>query len=83
MATSGLRLIVRMAVEATSNLRSSNAAEKCTLIYGAGDAGITLLREIRNNPRLLFRICGFLDDSPDKKGLRIAGSTSTREEETR
>ncbi len=73
MATSGLRLIVRMAVEATSNLRSSNAAEKCTLIYGAGDAGITLLREIRNNPRLLFRICGFLDDSPDKKGLRIAG----------
>ena len=73
MATSGLRLMVRMAVEATSNLRNSKAAERSTLIYGAGDAGITLLREIRNNPRLLYRTYGFLDDSADKKGLRIAG----------
>jgi FlaA1/EpsC-like NDP-sugar epimerase len=48
-----------------------NAEEKRTLIYGAGDAGITLLREIRNNPRLAYRICGFLDDRRDKKGALI------------
>jgi FlaA1/EpsC-like NDP-sugar epimerase len=47
------------------------ALEKRSLIYGAGEAGITLLREIRNNPRLSYRVVGFLDDRPDKKGLRL------------
>lgn len=73
LATSGLRLIVRMTMEATSYARTSAAVEKRTLIYGAGDAGITLLREIRNNPKLSYRVLGFLDDRPDKRGLRIAG----------
>jgi len=50
-----------------------NSQEKKTLIYGAGDAGITLLREIRNNPKLAYRVCGFLDDGRDKKGLLISG----------
>jgi FlaA1/EpsC-like NDP-sugar epimerase len=73
LATSGLRLVLRMTVEATSNNRSGRGTEKNTLIYGAGDAGITLLREIRNNPRLPYRVLGFLDDGPDKKGLHLAG----------
>src|ERR1035437_3662984 len=73
LATSGLRLILRLMLEITSNARSSGGVEKSTLIYGAGDAGITLLREIRNNPRLSYRVLGFLDDRPDKKGLRLAG----------
>jgi FlaA1/EpsC-like NDP-sugar epimerase len=60
-------------LEVTSNARSTKGVEKSTLIYGAGDAGITLLREIRNNPRLPYRVLGFLDDRPDKKGLRLAG----------
>ena len=73
LATSGLRLILRMMMEVTSNARSSGGVERSTLIYGAGDAGITLLREIRNNPRLPYRVLGFLDDRPDKKGLRLGG----------
>jgi FlaA1/EpsC-like NDP-sugar epimerase len=73
LATSGLRLMLRIMLEVTSNARSSNGVEKSTLIYGAGDAGITLLREVRNNPRLLYRVVGFLDDRQDKKGLRLAG----------
>jgi FlaA1/EpsC-like NDP-sugar epimerase len=73
LATSGLRLMLRMMLEVTSNARSSSGAEKSTLIYGAGDAGITLLKEVRNNPRLLYRVVGFLDDRQDKKGLRLAG----------
>ena len=73
LATSGLRLMLRMMMEVTSNTRSSTGEEKSTLIYGAGDAGVTLLREIRNNPRLSYSVLGFLDDRPDKKGLRLAG----------
>jgi FlaA1/EpsC-like NDP-sugar epimerase len=78
LATSGIRLIVRMMAEAASYARSSVAEEKRTLIYGAGDAGITLLREIRNNPRLSYHVMGFLDDRPDKKGLRLAGVSGAR-----
>jgi len=74
LATSGLRLVLRLMMEMTSSTRSSKRVEKRTLIYGAGDAGITLLREIRNNPRLSYRVLGFLDDRPDKKGLRLAGA---------
>ena len=61
LATSGLRLILRLMMEVTSSARSSRGVEKTTLIYGAGDAGITLLREIRNNPRLSYRVLGFLE----------------------
>jgi FlaA1/EpsC-like NDP-sugar epimerase len=73
LATSGLRVVARRTLQAASYMRSSIALEKSALIYGAGDAGITLLREIRNNPKLPYRVLGFLDDQPDKKGLRLAG----------
>jgi FlaA1/EpsC-like NDP-sugar epimerase len=74
LSTSGLRLVLRMMLEMTSHPRSERAGEKSTLIYGAGDAGITLLREIRNNPRLPYRILGFLDDRSGKKGLHLDGA---------
>jgi FlaA1/EpsC-like NDP-sugar epimerase len=74
LGTSGLRLILRLVLEVTSNARETKSVEKTTLIYGAGDAGITLLREIRNNPKLSYRVLGFLDDRPDKKGMRLAGA---------
>jgi FlaA1/EpsC-like NDP-sugar epimerase len=70
LGTAGVRLIVRMTAEATVQGRNA-AAEKNTLIYGAGDAGITLLREIQKNPKLPYCVRGFLDDRPDKKGLHI------------
>ena len=74
LATSGLRLVLRLMMEVTSNARGASEVEKRTLIYGAGDAGIILLREIRNNPRLSYSVLGFLDDRPDKKGLRLGGA---------
>jgi FlaA1/EpsC-like NDP-sugar epimerase len=73
LATSGLRLILRLMLEVTSNARSTRGVQKTTLIYGADDAGTILLREIRNNPRLSYSVLGFLDDRPDKKGLRLGG----------
>ncbi|MET0623223.1 MAG: glycosyl transferase, partial [Pyrinomonadaceae bacterium] len=38
------------------------------LIYGAGDGGELLLREMRNNLRLQYTPVGFVDDDPFKKG---------------
>jgi len=72
LGTAGLRVVVRMVAEAIHG-GQGNGQEKRTLIYGAGDAGITLLREIRNNPKLAYHVCGFLDDGLDKQGLLISG----------
>lgn len=43
------------------------------LIYGAGDGGELLLREVRNNPRLGCEPVGFADDDPNKRGKVIHG----------
>jgi FlaA1/EpsC-like NDP-sugar epimerase len=75
LATSGLRISVRVIQEANSNARSSRTPAKNALIYGAGAAGITLLKEIRNNPKLAYRVLGFVDDELEKKGLCVAGVT--------
>lgn len=72
LATAGLRIVVRMVVE-TMQADQSDGPQKRSLIYGAGDAGIALLKEIRNNPRLAYRVCGFLDDDDRVKGVCISG----------
>ena len=43
------------------------------LIYGAGDGGELLLRELRNNRDLQLAPIGFLDDDPAKAGKVIHG----------
>ena len=43
------------------------------LIYGAGDGGELLLRELRNNRELNLSPIGFLDDDPSKSGKVIHG----------
>lgn len=43
------------------------------LIYGAGDGGEMVLRELRNNPDLQYQAVAFLDDDPLKKGKVING----------
>ena len=43
------------------------------LIYGAGDGGELLLRELRNNADLHLAPVGFLDDDPAKNGKVIHG----------
>jgi lipopolysaccharide/colanic/teichoic acid biosynthesis glycosyltransferase len=43
------------------------------LIYGAGEAGAQLVREMRRNRRLRLEPVAFLDDDPAKRGQRIYG----------
>ena len=43
------------------------------LIYGAGDAGELLLRELLNNRELQCKPVGFMDDDPKKRGKVIHG----------
>jgi FlaA1/EpsC-like NDP-sugar epimerase len=70
--TATARATVRLAVEF---FRLQNlATKKRALIYGAGDAGVTLLREIRQNPALAYEIVGLIDDDPAKAGSFIHGA---------
>ncbi len=73
MATSGLRGATRITYDACAGIRSYGAPAMHAVIYGAGDAGVTLLHEIQNSPRLAYRVSGFLDDNPKKKGRCVAG----------
>jgi UDP-GlcNAc:undecaprenyl-phosphate GlcNAc-1-phosphate transferase len=48
-------------------------AGRRALIYGAGDAGELLLRELLNNRELQCLPVGFMDDDPKKRGKVIHG----------
>jgi UDP-GlcNAc:undecaprenyl-phosphate GlcNAc-1-phosphate transferase len=52
------------------------------LIYGAGDGGELVLRELRNNPDWQYKPVGFIDDDPLKKdkvihGLKVYGGNGS------
>jgi FlaA1/EpsC-like NDP-sugar epimerase len=53
--------------------RQTHKGAKGLLIYGAGVSGIALAREIRDNPKLGYRVIGFLDDDPRKHGSTLMG----------
>jgi len=69
LLTGGARLTARVIFELSRNSNPTGA--KRTLIYGAGSAGVTLLREIRQSPALAYEIAGFVDDDPAKSGRMI------------
>jgi len=46
---------------------------KNLLIIGAGDAGAILIKEIKNNNTLHYKIVGLIDDNVNKIGKRIHG----------
>ncbi|MBV5337763.1 MAG: polysaccharide biosynthesis protein, partial [Deltaproteobacteria bacterium] len=44
-----------------------------TLIIGAGEAGSQLLKEIRRQQDSTFSVVGFVDDDPQKAGMKLHG----------
>ncbi len=72
LATTSVRVFTRMVQDSLYNGHET-AGDKAVLIYGAGAAGVTLLREIRSNAGLHYRVLGFVDDNPQKQGVVIQG----------
>jgi FlaA1/EpsC-like NDP-sugar epimerase len=72
LATGGARLLVRSFFESAGG-SSEKRDHKNILIYGAGDAGFTLLKEIRSNASMGYHVLGFLDDDRSKKGEKMLG----------
>jgi FlaA1/EpsC-like NDP-sugar epimerase len=72
LLTVGVRLATRIFMEASKF--NSSADMKRTVIYGAGDAGVSLLVEIGHNPSLPYHVIGFIDDDPKKAHLVIHGA---------
>jgi len=54
-------------------LRTPRAGARSVLVYGAGDGGELVLRELRNNSALAREVVGFIDDDRGKEGTRIHG----------
>ncbi len=74
----GLRMVIRsfFTIYAGSSMvpdLSSKIHFKKVLIVGAGDAGEKILREIIENNQLHYKVIGFIDDAPGKKGRAIHG----------
>ena len=65
------RLVWRIWRETYVVSRSSEGPR--TLIVGAGEAGSLLLKEIRRQPHAAYTVCGFVDDDPEKKGMKLHG----------
>jgi len=69
----GIRFCVRYYYEVLAVNRQRPEHETPVLIYGAGAAGQAVLREIRQNISLPYRVLGFIDDDPRKKGTHLEG----------
>lgn len=54
-------------------LASRRIGGRRVLLYGAGDAGVLVLREIRQNPDLGYNPLGFIDDDLSKVGHLVQG----------
>lgn len=76
---SGVRVLFRLLGEFFSRAREKGDN---VLIFGAGDTGEMVIREIKRNKDLNLNPIGFIDDNPAKLGNKIQGITvlGTRDE---
>lgn len=73
LCTVGVRLAVRVYHEQSKRANGNGGPARGVLIYGAGSAGIMLLREIHSNATLGWQVLGLIDDDPGKAGLSVMG----------
>jgi UDP-GlcNAc:undecaprenyl-phosphate/decaprenyl-phosphate GlcNAc-1-phosphate transferase len=71
-AVTGTRISFRL-LRTWAGRFKSTAEGKRVLIYGAGDGGELLLRELIQNRELGLQAVGFVDDDPQKQGRMIHG----------
>jgi FlaA1/EpsC-like NDP-sugar epimerase len=72
----GIRFTARWRQETRSTAAQAESImeqDQRALIAGAGDAGAMVAREMLRNPQVGYQLVGFLDDDPDKQGLRVHG----------
>jgi FlaA1/EpsC-like NDP-sugar epimerase len=67
----GLRFLVRVIREGSRPV--SPAGLTRVLVVGAGDVGEGVLRELYRLPVEKYHVVGFVDDDPNKRGIRIHG----------
>ncbi len=68
----GTRFAARYLYELQKH-RSVMAESKPVLIFGAGDSGEVIVREMLKHPEVKYDPVGFVDDDPAKQGRRIHG----------
>lgn len=69
----GGRFILRLRREVLLSQQSAAMAKHPTLVFGAGDAGAMLCRELQRHPELGYGLIGFVDDDRSKQGYRVTG----------
>lgn len=72
MVIGGARFFVRYVYELQKH-RSVMAESDPVLIFGAGDSGEVILREMLKHREVTYDPVGFVDDDPAKQGRRIHG----------
>jgi len=76
LLNTGVRAGTRLCFELCAQRQGSPRVR--TFIYGAGQAGVMLLQEARNNREFAHEICGFIDDAKHAglllQGVRVLGA---------
>jgi FlaA1/EpsC-like NDP-sugar epimerase len=73
------RFLSRLVHETKRLRQTKGTPQRKILVYGAGSAGLALLRELRDNPDLGYSAVGLIDDDRFKRdelagGVRVYGS---------
>ncbi len=69
----GIRFAIRLGKTWLNMPRSYTGEETSVLLYGAGELGESLLRQMLKTPSANYRVVGFLDDDRSKWGLNVHG----------
>jgi FlaA1/EpsC-like NDP-sugar epimerase len=75
----GLCMLLEIATRAAIHLlldapkSARHTGRKRVLIFGAGQAGMLLLTELRRHSEMGLEVVGFLDDDPHKRDMRVHG----------
>ena len=72
--TAGMRLMVRATLERRALSLLPVDAPVPTIVYGAGNAGASIGRQVNSGNLPEVRVAGFVDDDPRKHGSRLMGS---------